>query len=157
MNKAMIAGILQAHSKLKRPIKITVMGFSMNPTLYEGDCITVLSQDSYQVGDILVFRYKQDELLVHRLLEIKNNTYYCKGDNAFRLEDIKVEQITGKVIEATRGETSLKIDISDKALQLSLEVNREFVMQRYSIEKTMKTQINGLYQAEITGAEIDAT
>lgn len=151
MNQSMISGILTARKKLKRSTKITVTGISMEPTLKEGDIITVAPQDSYCVGDILVFFYKQGELLVHRLLEIKDDTYYCKGDNAFRLEDIKDCQIMGKVIEAARGKIPLELEISNRVAELSLEVNREFIRRRYDVDSTKDTIIYGLYKAEITG------
>lgn len=44
----------------------------MNPTMWEGDQVTVRHADSYSVGDVLVLLYK-GELLIHRLLKIEND------------------------------------------------------------------------------------
>lgn len=106
----------------------------MNPTLYEGDEIAVKPSPEYEVGDILVFSYKSDELLVHRLLK-KEGRFFCKGDNAFRLEDITAEQIFGKVISVNGNPV---IPWPDWKIQLSYRVNREFVKCRYDIEKVKK-------------------
>lgn len=120
---------------------ISVTGISMNPTLFEGDIITIQQYDNYEVGDILVFTYKTGELLVHRLLK-KDNRYFCKGDNAFRLEDITYEQIIGKVT-AVNGE---RIQTWDGwKIKLSYDVNRAFIKYRYDVQKTKQTEIYKLY------------
>ncbi len=82
-----IQKILMFRSRIKKPFRLSVAGNSMLPILHAGDSILVCRKDIYEEGDILVFFYKQNELLVHRLLKIKNGRYFCKGDNAFRLED----------------------------------------------------------------------
>ena len=83
------AKILQALIQAKGQADIHVSGISMNPTLFEGDIVTVRSFEDYELGDIIVFSYKHHELLVHRLLKKENNRYFCKGDNSLRLEDMK--------------------------------------------------------------------
>ena len=52
-------------------VELTVTGSSMEPVLHHGDTITVQNKESYEIGDILVFLYKHQELLVHRLLKIE--------------------------------------------------------------------------------------
>lgn len=88
--------VLSTVMKNNKTAQISVSGISMEPILKSGDSITIKREDNYDVGDILVFIYKE-ELLVHRLIK-KDSKYYCKGDNAFRLEDITKEQILGKII-----------------------------------------------------------
>ena len=120
---------------------ITVVGVSMNPTLFEGDIITIQHCDNYEVGDIINFTYKTGELLVHRLLK-KDRRYFCKGDNAFRLEDITFEQIIGKVTAVN----SNPIQAWDGwKIQLSYDVNRAFIRCRYDNQKTKQTDIYKLY------------
>ena len=80
------AHILLMRSKIKRPFKLTVSGVSMFPLLKEGDRITILPKDEYEVGEVLVFIYGQNEILAHRLLMKEGGQYYCKGDNSFRIE-----------------------------------------------------------------------
>lgn len=97
MNSNLIAKLLTAVLKLKGQAEITVMGISMNPTLFEGDKVIIEKCDKYKIGDIIVFDYKNEGILIHRLLKF-DGRYFCKGDNAFRLEDIEYNQILGKAV-----------------------------------------------------------
>ena len=98
MNHDLMIKLLYANLRANREMTLTVTGVSMNPTMHEGDHVTVCRADSYAVGEVLVFLYK-GELLIHRLIKIENNRYFCKGDNAFRLEDVTFGEIAGKVIQ----------------------------------------------------------
>ena len=90
MDKNLMTKLLFANLRVGRDMTIKVIGVSMEPTFFEGDSVTVQRSESYNIGDILVFTYK-GELLIHRLLKIENGRYFCKGDNAFRLEDMTIE------------------------------------------------------------------
>ena len=150
MDNALMNKILFAQTKSGREIDVSVVGISMNPTFQENDIITIKKFDDYDIGDILVFTYKSDELLVHRLLKKSDNRYFCKGDNSFRLEDIAKEHIIGKVIRLN------DVDIqpcSQRLITLSYLVNRAFVKCRYDIEKTKETPIYKLYQKTILKKE----
>lgn len=129
---------------------ISVVGVSMNPTLFEKDIITVKKFDDYDIGDILVFTYKSGELLVHRLLKKSDHQYYCKGDNSFRLEDITKDQIAGKVIRLNHREME---PCSKRLITLSFLVNRAFFKCRYDTEKTRETPIYKLYEKTILRKE----
>lgn len=98
MNDLTQKQLLLLRSKVKKPFELRVDGISMLPILHPGDSIKVCAKDEYTVGDILVFFYKDDSLLVHRLLKVENGRYFCKGDNAFRLEDIEKQNIVGAVM-----------------------------------------------------------
>lgn len=76
-----------------------IKGDSMLPILKEGDVVNVIvcQEKDYKVGDILVFPYKKEGFIIHRLLRMTNGRYFCKGDNAFRLEDISGQDIIGRV------------------------------------------------------------
>ena len=97
MNTLTIKQSLLLLTKIKRPFELTVNGMSMFPILYSGDNIKVCAKDDYSIGDIIVFFYKENTLLVHRLLKIENGRYFCKGDNSFRLEDVEKKDIIGAV------------------------------------------------------------
>ncbi|MFR5073747.1 MAG: S24/S26 family peptidase, partial [Bianqueaceae bacterium] len=99
MDEEILRKILIARAKAqnKKAFTVSVSGSSMEPVLYEGEHVEVLPQVAYEVGDILVYYYKQEGLLVHRLLKIQDNRYFCKGDNALRLEDVEREAIVGAV------------------------------------------------------------
>lgn len=122
---------------LTQNISIKATGNSMYPTLSDGDMITVVQEDNYVVGDILVFWYKQD-FLVHRLLKICDGIYFCKGDNSFRLESVDKKFVVGKVA-LVNSDSIQKWDNS--LIELSYLVNRQFRNLCYDIEKTKKTGI----------------
>ena len=149
MNNNLIIKILPAVLKTKGQAELTVTGTSMEPTLIEGDLITIIKCNNYTIGDILVFSYKNEGLLVHRLLKTSIR-YFCKGDNSFRLEDMPAEKIIGKVT-AVNG---VPIAVWQKwKMDLSYAVNRSFVKSKYDITNTMQTDIYKLYSALILGKE----
>lgn len=152
MDNDLMHKLLKAQINAFGQAEISVTGVSMNPNLFEGNRITVSSCENYISGDILVFKYKQDELLVHRLIYIKEEKYFCKGDNSFRLEDITKDQIIGKVILVDGNKL---VPCTDRILQFSYLVNREFVKCRYDTAKTKQSDIYQLYQKVILGKEDD--
>jgi len=120
--------------RAKHGVELTVTGISMEPVLHHGDTITVQKKETYEIGDILVFLYKYQELLVHRLLKIENGRYFCKGDNSFRLEDMDASQIIGAVrldSDPHRG---------DEFIEASLEISRIFRRSGFQHEATMETE-----------------
>lgn len=134
MDNTKIFELLQ-HFLKNKSVDITVKGNSMFPTFHEGDVITISKHDDYEIGDVVVFRYKNNELLVHRLLK-KTSRYFCKGDNSFRLEDIDLSNIMGKV-NAVNG-----IELNAWPvwkINLSFIINRIFFKSRYNINKVKET------------------
>lgn len=89
---------LKMQLKVKDEVSLSVRGNSMSPIIQSGDKVTITTSEQYCLGDVLVFEYKEEGLLIHRLVDI-DNMFLCKGDNAFRLEDVPKEDIVGKVIE----------------------------------------------------------
>jgi len=142
MDKQLQAALLSAMLGRQGQTEITVTGYSMEPTFFEGDRITIAKSDSYAVGDILVFT-DHGNLLVHRLLET-GEYYLCKGDNAFRTESIPAAQILGKVISVSG--RSLEAWPAWKIV-LSHRVNAAFRAHDYSIAKTKPTPIYRAYSA----------
>lgn len=149
MEKSMMNKILYANLNAGREMTISVTGTSMIPTLYEGNTVTIKRENNYSIGDILVFTYK-GELLIHRLLKIENGRYFCKGDNSFRLEDLPIEDIAGKVVLLNGQPVP---PISDSLIKLSYLVNRVFRQYRYNIQKTKESGIYRFYRQIITKVE----
>ena len=115
----------------------------MNPTFKEGDIVTIQKSSQYSPGDILVYPYKEGTLLIHRLLHI-DKRYFCKGDNAFRIEDISVDQIIGKAVLVNKQPIpewpKWKID-------LSYGIGKTFRQCHYDIVKTKETSLYKQYAA----------
>ena len=109
----------------------------MNPILNEGDKLTVAKCDDYEVGDILVYLYKRDELLVHRLLKKENNIYYCKGDNCYRLEDVEYDNIVGKVIKVNG---HADIPSPEGIVEASYAIHKLLAQSKYNIPLLRTTE-----------------
>ena len=149
MDNALFQKILFASLRSGRDMTITVTGISMNPTMREGDSVTVRRCDTYCVGDVLVFCYK-GELLIHRLLKIKNGRFFCKGDNSFRLEDMPPEDIAGKVVLLNGQEL---VPLAQSIVTLSYLVNRVFRKCGYNHEKTRESGLYRFYHQILWKAE----
>lgn len=117
-------------------MRIKVSGDSMYPIICEADEIIVKRDVLYNIGDVLVFFFNR-HLLVHRLLKEKNGFYYCKGDNAFRLETIRKKDIVGKVIKVIRDNIELTPERRDKSfIDMSYKISRIFLRNYFDVEKT---------------------
>ena len=75
MNNELVSKVLSAILKSKGQAEITVMGISMNPTLFEGDKVIIKKSNEYIIGDIIVFNYKNEGILIHRLLKYDGRYY----------------------------------------------------------------------------------
>ena len=139
MNSNMMYNILKYKVNLETPYKIILNGNSMYPVLKDGEFIIIQDQDNYTIGDVLVYKYRDEGILAHRLLETKNEKYYCKGDNCYRLEEINKVEIIGKVLNIP--------DVDSCFINMSMAVNSEFVKNNYSFEKTIKSEIYLKYKS----------
>jgi signal peptidase I len=75
-----------------------VSGNSMYPTIYDGDFLIVKQNFEKKCGDVVCF-VSDNKQIVHRIVEIKNDSVITKGDNN-KYEDAAVKecQIIGKVV-----------------------------------------------------------
>ena len=70
----------------------------MYPTIYDGDFLIVKQNFEKKCGDVVCF-VSDNKQIVHRIIEIKNDSVITKGDNN-KYEDAAVKecQIIGKVV-----------------------------------------------------------
>lgn len=87
----------------RKPFFVEVHGISMNPTLYEKDHVLVQRMDEYKIGDILVYDYGTEGLIIHRYIHFEHGLYHCRGDNTIRIERISPKRIMGKVLSFEDG------------------------------------------------------
>ena len=118
MNRKDIVQALLKHKTLE----VVVMGDSMYPVIHQQDMLIVEAVGEYNIGDIIVYQY-EGEMLVHRIIKKTGTTYFCKGDNAFRLEKIEDKDVVGKVCKLFR--TGKRIPL--------LKVNNQFIEMSYKI------------------------
>lgn len=77
-----------------------VLSGSMEPELSVGDFLLLAEQESYQVGDVVVYQ-SGNMAVVHRLMALDGETALTKGDaNNASDAPIPVESIRGKVVAA---------------------------------------------------------
>lgn len=131
-------------------VNIKVDGISMHPTLKKGDIISVISQDKYNVGEIVVYNFNDEGILVHRILKSQKDEYYCKGDNAFRLEHINKKDIIGKVNFIN--DSIVQIWPQWK-IKLSYHINRIYYNSEFDIKFTKNSETFKLYQALVLSGE----
>lgn len=81
--------IIQKEIALHQKVRIYPQGYSMWPFLQEGrDSVIVkpLSLSRMHRGDILLYRRKDQILVLHRLYRKKKNGFFMTGDNQRQIE-----------------------------------------------------------------------
>lgn len=74
-----------------------VLSESMEPKLSKNDLIVIKKLKEYKIGDIVVYQKRKD-LIVHRIIDIKDNEVITKGDaNLKEDKAIQMTDIYGKV------------------------------------------------------------
>jgi signal peptidase I len=78
------------------PMPATVKGTSMLPTLKNGQEIIVLKTNDFKVGDLVVAKHPEYDLIVKRVAEINGSQVYLKSDNRqVQIVSNKVQVING--------------------------------------------------------------
>lgn len=98
------ADILKLHMKIGEPFHIKLHGVSMQPVLWDGDLIRIQPQKKLHKGDIALFTYLNEGEITHRIIWITESAFYCKGDNAFRIEEVPPSCMIGKVVGRYNGQ-----------------------------------------------------
>ena len=76
----------------------TAVGFSMYPTIHNGDLLVVSTKFTIQVGNIYIYSYK-NITVAHRLQGITYSYYIFKGDNNDYYEEVPKDEVIGEVVE----------------------------------------------------------
>lgn len=80
-----------------------VLSGSMEPAIQVDDLIVVARQDSYELGDIVVYQ-SGNMLVVHRIVELGPDTVVTRGDaNNVPDEPVRKEMIKGAVVARISG------------------------------------------------------
>lgn len=58
-------------------------GISMEPTVYEDDTVTLVSADSINKYDIVLYRRSEKEYVLHRIIKIDGQKLTMLGDNQY--------------------------------------------------------------------------
>ena len=87
-----------------KQVNLTVTGNSMFPLFsHLRDSVTVKKINEYKKYDIILYVRNNGDLVLHRIVKVKNNEFYLCGDNQTLIEyPIYPNQVIGKVVSFTR-------------------------------------------------------
>ena len=109
----------------------------MYPNILSGDVVIVMKCDDFKVGEIFVFHYDVEGYKIHRLLSIKDDLFYFKGDNAFRIEKVNISHILGRVMFVERNEQTLTPSkVCNDFIKMSLKIGEQFELYGANIMNT---------------------
>ena len=81
----------------------TVHGYSMYPLLSNHkDSVYIVKNETYKKYDVALFERTDGQLVLHRIIKIKDGIYYFCGDNDFVIEKVMKQQLIGKMTEFSR-------------------------------------------------------
>ena len=116
--------LLQATLAKGVPFAFRARGSSMHPFIRDGDVITVspLGEDSPSLGDVVVFvRREIEKLVVHRVIRIKGNSYFTKGDGTTGVDSlVPTVNVLGLVTRAERERKRVFIGLGPERFLIAL-------------------------------------
>ena len=148
------------HNAMPMPFGVgasVVLSGSMEPSLSVDDLVFVKAEDSYDVGDVVVYQSGRS-LVIHRILQIEGDAVVTKGD-ANNIEDapIALADIKGRMVGVVPGAGRVVHFIQSPVgviLLLALSVfllNRSWSKEKASDEKdldALKAEIIRLKELE---------
>jgi signal peptidase I len=100
--------LLRASLEAGTVARLRIDGVSMRPILRQGDIVVVRSCpiEELRLGDVLVIQ-RENDLVTHRLVAVKPDGWYTKGDASSALDSPAAEEaILGRVEAVERGSLS---------------------------------------------------
>lgn len=90
-------------------------GHSMSPFIKDGDIVTIspLTNSSPGLGDVVAFNHPENEkLIIHRVVEKRNNDYYVRGDNLLETDGlVQAKDILGYVNKVERDGKNVRVGL----------------------------------------------
>lgn len=87
----------------------SVHGCSMYPLLVDHrDSVFIQKKEQYRKYDVVLFRRKSGQLVLHRIRHIKKGKYICSGDNDRVFEIVEPDMIIGCMTEFSRNGKTYK-------------------------------------------------
>lgn len=87
-------------------------GVSMMPMLRQGKDSVELSPLPVKLKkyDLPVYQYPSGKVVMHRIVDVKDDYYICLGDNEIRLETVYPEMLIAVVSAFKRGDRRIEMD-----------------------------------------------
>ena len=153
MNPSLFMKYTKIRLQSGHPVIATVGGESMAPGLHNGDQVVVTRRDKYVVGDILMYDYKEEGVLLHRLLETREGHFFCKGDNSYRLEEVTEADIYGVAVAVIRDGVEVPLVCPDGLPRSSLAVHKHLKELGLNLETLHKSEIYQAYKKQYLSEE----
>lgn len=93
-------------------IVFTNVGVSMMPLLRQRRDLMVIrkKQAPCRKYDAVLFKRKNGQYILHRILKVRAQDYLICGDNCWQMESVAEEQILGVLTEVVRDGKTVKVD-----------------------------------------------
>lgn len=116
---ALVAERLSAGQRIRW---LPFRGVSMLPMLRQGRDTVELAPlpQKLQKYDLPVYRYPSGKIVMHRVVEVREDAYVCLGDNTYAYEHIAPEQLIALVSAFRRDQR--RIEVSDPRYRLYCRV-----------------------------------
>jgi signal peptidase I len=118
--------------KRGKEFRFRASGHSMAPFINNHDVLTFSTVNSKPIdlGDVIAFLHqKNNNLIVHRVVASKADSYLIKGDNSARKDGwIKRDQIIGKVIKVERDGKAVKFGLGKEKALISIMSRVNFLI-----------------------------
>jgi len=103
-------------------------GHSMSPFIKDGDIVTIspLTHSSPGLGDVVAFnRPENEKLIIHRVVEKRNNKYYVRGDNVPEADGlVQAKDILGYVNKVERDGKNVRVGLGPERFLIAF-LNRK--------------------------------
>ena len=96
--------ILQLQMDTAGSASLVITGWSMLPMLHHRKDSVILApiQESPQKGDLMLYKRDSGAYILHRILKKKPEYYVCCGDNQFKKETVREDQMLAVVTGFSR-------------------------------------------------------
>jgi Peptidase S24-like len=129
-------------------VRFHAQGYSMTPTINDGEAITVEPVDPEQVrrGDILLFRrtFGNARIVAHRVVRIRrgrvvSHPFVMRGDCSAGNENVRAQDVLGRVCLVERGGRTLKVGGLWGRRRLRLRHRLEQILQLIAVAISLTT------------------
>ena len=147
--------LIASHSNILFGIRAyDVVTGSMVPTIPVGSLILTVPDHQYQIGTIITFK-RNDEIVTHRIVGIKNGSFITKGDanpgndpqpvGLIQIigKDIFIAPFVGKIVEFVKSLPGFLLVI---ALPILIFIGFEIKAMKKEIEKEIEKKMAKKYE-----------
>lgn len=84
-------------------------GFSMYPTFLKNDLLVIIPSDTYNLYDVVLYK-KDNRYVAHRIIDVKDDFYIIRGDNAITDEVVPKECVLARIDSLIRNKEEIKLE-----------------------------------------------